>query len=220
LNRCKANLSLIVILILCMYITLSAVDSQQILADSSKIDLGILAVKDSAHTAFPKVYLTDSIGTSSPQNDIINQPKVSKDTISISNWKFQSNTSLFLSFSEGIGVGKIISNSKRTEENFLMIAAGVGFIAGLGGYADVYYQKNVFLKPVPIGTYFKLEFGATYAMLPFSTDGTDNGKEIFLPHVAIGVGKSHRIGRQSYFRYSADVGIKMSPITLNLSFIL
>lgn len=145
------------------------------------------------------------------------------DSTKITKLIWQSNTSLILSFMQGVGIGKLYIKPKSATEMYIMASGGLGLFKGLDVGAAVYLQNNQFFNNKPIGKFIKLELGimANWNRLhQISISKSDASTEPqFSPLFSVGIGHSYRIGNAAYLRLSGDVGYKSSPVNLNLSFV-
>jgi len=144
---------------------------------------------------------------------------IQKDSTYVSGVKFQTSTALILSFGEAIGIGRIYHNKTRSEEYYIMMSGGIGL---LGVQGSLYLQQFVFKNPTSTGNFLKVEIGGMIKKdIEFSLSDTFHKKQIeVLPSVSFGWGKSIKLGKESYFRYSIDVGLKASPVNITFTFVL
>jgi len=145
------------------------------------------------------------------------------DSTRITKLIWQSNTSLILSFMQGVGIGKLNIKPKGATEMFVMASGGVGLFKGLDVGAALYLQNNLFFNKRPVGKFVKIEFGvmANWDRLhQLTLSKSDSQAEPKLsPLFSVGIGRSFILGNDSFFRISGDIGYKSSPVNLNLSFI-
>jgi hypothetical protein len=160
-------------------------------------------------------------GVSNPEADSLKKMNEEveplREKITKSKLKFQTTTSLGLLGIQAVGVGMGIHNSKNSMQFFVMASFGVGI---LGVSEAVYIQQTAYHNPQPVGRFYVLEYGAMNRNQLFMYDQGENPhKSEVIPYVSIGLGKSYKIGKDSYFRYSFDAGVKISPVNFNLTWV-
>ncbi|MFO7896321.1 MAG: hypothetical protein R6U84_05250 [Candidatus Cloacimonadales bacterium] len=114
-----------------------------------------------------------------------------------------------------LGFGMAELSADKTFERKFILRAGVGPLL-LGG--GVYLQHVFFKDSTRTGMFYTFDLGADviYAILPDSGGGT-GGVDFIIPNIAGGIGYSKKIGKNSYFRISLDLGLKAVFSNLNVS---
>ena len=114
----------------------------------------------------------------------------------------------------GVGIGSISPNEKV--EKLVIIHAGLAPMF-LGG--GIYSQTRYFKDSSRTGMFYTFDIGVD-VILGAGADpggGSAGFMTIPFPNIAGGIGYSKKIGDNTYFRVSLDVGIKAVISNLNLS---
>lgn len=109
----------------------------------------------------------------------------------------------------GVGIGPVSYNQRI--EKMIILHAGLGPIF-LGG--GIYFQNRYFKDSARTGLFHSFDIGVDIVDVCGIYGGSTR---VILPNIAGGIGYSTKIGDNSYFRISLDLGIKAVISNLNLS---
>lgn len=114
----------------------------------------------------------------------------------------------------GFGIGSVSPNEKI--EKLVIIHAGLAPMF-LGG--GIYSQTRYFKDSTRTGMFYTFDLGIDVILGAGADPGGGSAGFIAIPfpNIAGGIGYSEKIGDNSYFRFSLDVGIKALISNLNLS---
>ena len=114
----------------------------------------------------------------------------------------------------GFGIGSV-SSDKRIEK-LVIVHAGLAPMF-LGG--GIYSQTRYFQDSTRTGMFYTFDIGVDVILGAGADPGGGSAGFITIPfpNIAGGIGYSTKIGDNSYFRLSLDVGIKALISNLNLS---
>jgi len=109
-----------------------------------------------------------------------------------------------------IGFGSIKYDSTSTQETFLILHGNSGwpywpiFTTGIHG------EVNTFRSPERDGFYTSGNFGLDYVVIL---------GQFLSPYFTFGIGYSFKIGKNSFFRVSGDLGLKWLLASITLSYV-
>lgn len=114
----------------------------------------------------------------------------------------------------GLGIGSVSPNEKV--EKLVIIHAGIAPMF-LGG--GIYSQTRFFKDSTRTGMFYIFDIGVDVILGAGADPGGGSAGFVMIPfpNIAGGIGYSKKIGENSYFRISIDVGIKAIISNLNLS---
>lgn len=114
----------------------------------------------------------------------------------------------------GFGLGPV-SNDQRIEK-LIIIHAGLAPMF-LGG--GIYSQTRYFKDSTRTGMFYTFDIGVDLILGPAADPGGGSAGFITFPfpNIAGGIGYSNKIGDNSYFRISLDIGLKAIISNVNLS---
>jgi hypothetical protein len=151
-----------------------------------------------------------------------------KDTVSISPILKRPNSCFSLSLDTiilpgiNIGYGWMIYDSTYTSEEFVTIHANtLGKITAIG----IYLQKTKFKNTERVGWFGFWKLGIDYGYIgdltlgPGDASSSDGFKPSICPNISLGMGYSFKIGNNSYFRITGDIGIKLLIGNLTFSYV-
>ena len=122
-----------------------------------------------------------------------------------------------------LGYGWINYDEKTNSRNEIIPNLHINSI-GFATATGISLLTNAFKSSDRKGFYFTGNLGVDYLVFfsgTFSPGGSTGMKEEYLfPNLSIGGGYSFKIGKNSFFRISLDVGLKWLVSNLNLSIIL
>jgi len=120
------------------------------------------------------------------------------------------------------GYGWIIYDSTYTSEEFVTIHANtLGTITAIG----IYLKKTKFKNTERVGWFGFWKLGIDYGYIgdltlgPGGESSSGGFKPSICPNISLGMGYSFKIGNNSYFRITGDIGIKLLIANLTLSYV-
>jgi len=167
------------------------------------------------------------------QNDLLTNKTndaqhVTKETISITPMLKRPKTCFSLSLDTIIlpgiqlGYGWIVYDSTYTSEEFITIHANtLGTITAIG----IYLKKTNFKNEERVGWFGFWKLGIDYGITdlfiagPGVASSSSGNKPLIFPIISAGLGYSWKVGNNSFYRITGDVGIKLLIANITLSYV-
>ena len=123
-----------------------------------------------------------------------------------------------------LGYGWIIYDSTYTSEEFITIHANtLGTITTIG----IYLKKTKFKNTERVGWFGFWKLGIDYSKIRVTYIFADPGgatsprknRQMIFPIISAGLGHSWKVGNNSFFRITGDIGIKLLLANITLSYV-